>query len=620
MKNIITRIGIMFIMTALVFACTDDDSIPRNPVIKITGSTLDFGSIDITESSQVRSYTIAAEDLSAPITIEVEEPFYLSLNASGDFSNSISIEAGDFGNEALPVFVKFEPASSDEGLYQKTITHTSEDREKIASIAVSGIATIPGEPMLVSDKTSIVFGNVIINEQSPVQSYSLSGTDLEANLTLNTSGPFRISMSENGTFSNTLTFSAADVMDDTTVYVRFEPTEEGEASGQISHSSDDFNEPIEVVLTGTGDPIPDVALTTNPGTLDFGSIPLNQSSPILSYTLSGMGLTSDVTVTAPANYLISRTENGTFTSTLVIPASDFSGDVQVFVRFHSNGNTGDKSDEIIHTTSDLENVDSLILNAVSISAETKLFTEDFDYPAGNAIPATNRTGDGSQNEALDGWIKVRPSNSDILVENEGLSYSGYSGSNVGNAVKLKMDDPGSNSNVYAYNLSMQQTGDFAGAYYTSFMLRVDALPDEANGGFNRSIMLTDWLPNGTAKFLSSVQVNYNGGNPKLGVMYEGAFTLTDITPEIGKTYLVVLKHIVTDTDQGNNNNAAEIYVFQDGNIPTSEPGSPNARVEIADTGDNYLVKAVTLVRDNSRGGSYLVDGVRVSTQWGDLFE
>ncbi|MDT0677893.1 hypothetical protein [Autumnicola musiva] len=620
MKNLITRFTVIVMAFAIVMACSDDDSIPQNPIVKITGTSLNFGNVDVTESSQVRSYTIAAEDLSSPINISVEAPFYLSLDANGEFANSVSLSPDDFGNEATPVFVKFEPSSSDEGLMEKEIVHVSEDRDNIPNISVSGVATIPGEAMVTPDKASIEFGDVVIDQVSEIQSYILSGSELEGDIALEVTGPFTISATEDGEYSNLLSLSASDVIDNKVIYVRFEPTEEGDTTGTISHSSDDFDETVEIALSGTGEPLPAVSIGVTPTSLDFGAVPMDQSSEVLSYTLSGRGLNSEVAIEAPANFMISRATDAEFSEILTIPVEDFSSEVEIFVRFDSTGETGEKTGEITHTSADVEMIESVLLRASTLSAETKLFIEDFDYTAGAPLPSTDRTGDGTQNASMDGWLKVRAANTDIPVIDDGLSYDGYPGSGVGNAVFLDMDEPGSNSNVYAHNLSQQQNNEFAGAYYTSFLLKVDALPDDTGGGFNRTVMMVDWMPNGATKFLSSVQVNYNAGNPKIGVMYEGAFSLTDITPEVGETYLIVLKHNVPDADQANSNNSASVYIFEEGGLPAMEPEEADATIDIAETGDEFFVKAVTVVRDNSFSGAYVVDGIRVATLWNDLFE
>ncbi|UGU15870.1 hypothetical protein LS482_19595 [Sinomicrobium kalidii] len=620
MKTLYTKIWVAAVIVTTGISCSDDNAIPHNPVIKITGTDINFGEVEIDKTSSIRSYTIAAEDLTGDITTATETPFSLSLSADGTFSNTLSLSPDSFGNEAIPVFIRFTPSGSDEGLFETTVIHTSPDREHIDSIPVSGIAKIPGVPMLTPGETSLDFGHVVVHQKSDIQSLVFSGSDLEADATIEVTGPFSIAAKENGTFGHMLSTTAAAVMNGKTVYVSFDPEEGGNATGGITVNSDDLEEAVEVALTGTGK-VPEESVIVSPTSLSLGATPLGTVSAPMSYTLTGNGLTSDVTVTGTQDFRVSRTEDGMYAETLTIPASDFdTGDIRIFVRFEPTGDTGVKTGEITHTYAESDHIESVTAEASAIPAETRLFEEHFEYSAGQLIPSTDRTGDGAQNGTLDGWLKVRTGNTGIPVAGNGLTYPGYPGSGTGNAVLLDMDDPGSNSNVYANNISLQQTAEFAGSYYTSFLLKVEELPDDTGGGFNRTVMLVDWLPNGATKFLSAVQVNYNGGNPKIGIMYEGAFTLTDITPETGKTYLVVMKHHIPDTDQGNNNNTASVYVFEEGNIPATEPGTADATVNIAATGDNYFVKAVTVIRDNSRGGAYEVDGIKVTTQWSALFE
>jgi hypothetical protein len=76
------------------------------------------------------------------------------------------------------------------------------------------------------------------------------------------------------------------------------------------------------------------SLSTSVSSLDLGFSETSYSSESLSYQIQGSNLTADVTVTAPANFTISK-DNTTFNSSLVYDATDFASNATpaVYVRF-----------------------------------------------------------------------------------------------------------------------------------------------------------------------------------------------------------------------------------------------------------------------------------------------
>ncbi len=76
------------------------------------------------------------------------------------------------------------------------------------------------------------------------------------------------------------------------------------------------------------------SLSTSVSSLDLGFSEASYSSESLSYQIQGSNLTADVTVTASANFTVSK-DNNTFSSSVIYAASDFASNAAqtVYVRF-----------------------------------------------------------------------------------------------------------------------------------------------------------------------------------------------------------------------------------------------------------------------------------------------
>jgi len=91
-------------------------------------------------------------------------------------------------------------------------------------------------PYLLATPKTLAFSNQAINTASASKSYVLSAGNLSGVTTLTTAAPFSISKN-NTTFTGSITFTAAELAINQTVYVKFNPTAVGNANGAIVHSS-----------------------------------------------------------------------------------------------------------------------------------------------------------------------------------------------------------------------------------------------------------------------------------------------------------------------------------------------------------------------------------------------
>lgn len=119
---------------------------------------------------------------------------------------------------------------------------------------ISGTIVSDGSPDINTTPTSLSFGSQNIHTTSVEKSFTLNYTNLDGtDVTLNTSGPFTISATSSGPFSNNLTYTQADLSGtSTTVYVKYAPIIEGNSTGSVTISGGGILSNSIVTLNGYG--------------------------------------------------------------------------------------------------------------------------------------------------------------------------------------------------------------------------------------------------------------------------------------------------------------------------------------------------------------------------------
>jgi hypothetical protein len=186
-----------------------------------------------------------------------------------------------------------------------------------------------GTPMLVVDQSSIDFGPLSIG-QSTVKSFTVKSSELTKNvaITLPTASPFSISTSNTAsTFSNSVTLTPANGNVNSTVYVRFTPTQVSDYSETISLDSDGTSGNV-VDLAGSGTPSAPI-LVVDPSSLDFGTVASNGSGQTLTFKVTGYNLTAPIAITATSTAIQFRdpSTNGNFGTSLSLTPSSSNGGI-----------------------------------------------------------------------------------------------------------------------------------------------------------------------------------------------------------------------------------------------------------------------------------------------------
>jgi len=209
--------------------------------------------------------------------------------------------------------------------------------------------TVPSTPNISVNPASLDFDTLLLNDTLEL-SYVVTGSNLTSGIIITAPAGYKISLTSGSGYvsCDTIPQSGGSVPP-TTVYAVFLPTStEGTRSGNITHASSGAATQ-NVAVSGYGTKIRLLS-----GLSGFGGVVVGQQSAEQYYRLAASGLVADgnLTVTAPTDFLASKTSGSGFATSFNIRA-DGNGDIPedtVYVVF-SPSTTGTRSDSISHSSS-----------------------------------------------------------------------------------------------------------------------------------------------------------------------------------------------------------------------------------------------------------------------------
>ncbi|HPS40012.1 MAG TPA: chitobiase/beta-hexosaminidase C-terminal domain-containing protein [Candidatus Cloacimonadota bacterium] len=416
------------------------------------------------------------------------------------------------------------------------------------------------------------------------QSYTLSGSNLTANISVAVPAGFVISTDQStwlSSLSLASTFSGS-------VYVRMTGTSAGSFSGNITHNSTGATE-VTLAVSGTvTDPTPTINAT---GTLNPFTAIVGTPSAAQSYTLTGSFLTASIVVTPPAGFEIS-TDGTTYNSSVSV-ASTYNG--LIYVRL-TGATVGSYSGNITHTSAGATQVDKAVSGTVSNPVgPTILFEENFNYATG-ALLTDN------------GWVVTGTAATPTVVVSEGsVTYPGYF-MYGGNGVTLATSGQDVNHTFDAQS---------SGSVYSAFVINVSSA--QSTGDY----FLTFGQAAMGTSYYGRVFLKRDGAtdNAFIGVVFAsgtGAVTqYTTTSYPYGTNVLLVLKYQIVD---GALNDTVSLFVNPaiSGTEPSATLTSPSGYTEAP--ADPASIGSIGLRQGSaSKAAVVKVDGIRVSNNWGLLW-
>jgi len=186
---------------------------------------------------------------------------------------------------------------------------------------------------------------------SAEQTFTVSGDNLTANVTVSAPTNYEVSTTSGSGFANsvTLTQSGGNIVGEPkTVYVRLKSgLTVNTYTGNVTITSTGATS-LTVALSGSVTAVPTLAV--NPSTLtgftyQVGSGPSTEQS----FALAGQDLTSNTIISAPTNYEISKTSGGPFSSSITETLTSYSYSVYVRLKAGLSVNTYNETINITST-------------------------------------------------------------------------------------------------------------------------------------------------------------------------------------------------------------------------------------------------------------------------------
>jgi hypothetical protein len=235
----------------------------------------------------------------------------------------------------------------------------------------------------------------------------------------------------------------------------------------------------------------------------------------------------------------------------------------------------------------------LFLFAFSFSLNAQaLFVENFDYPAGDSIGAH-------------GWTSHSGSGTNpITVTSPGLTYSGYIGSGIGNAVTLTTSGQDENKSFTSQN---------SGSVYCAFMVKVTNT--QTTGDYFIHFIQSPTTSNVfvakvfAKKDTSSISTSFAFGISKRN--NSATATYTGFNYSLNTTYLIIFKYTFnTDTTTDD-----ICHLFINPVINGSEP-TPDLTSAVETSPDATNIDLIALRQGTaSAAPSQVIDGIRVANSW-----
>lgn len=349
-------------------------------------------------------------------------------------------------------------------------------------------------------------------------------------------------------------------------------------------------------ITIHGKPIVLPAIVSSvPNLPSFDNVVTGTTSTSQSYTVSGVKLTSNITLLASSSYKLSL-DNVTFTSSATIGfAAANTAPVTVYVVFAPNtGSNVGISGDITMSSGTVPSVKVTLSGAEVGNAVSGILIMKDDFSYGATAGAITATSSG----AWSAYSATGANASQYVTA--GLSFTGYAGSGVGGALVSQ------NYKASAEDVSWSFTAQTSAAstIYTAQLLNFASAPTSAD--FFTS--LGDGAAGVTPVYYNRIYAKANGGQFLLGVDRNATaaigYSLTNY--DYGTTYLVVTKYDFT-------NGTSSMYVLS-GAIPSIEPLTPDA-TSSGGAVDPASLTRVVIRQSTNLPLSVTYDGVRVATSW-----
>ena len=222
------------------------------PSLKLSATSLSFGSTIVGQSSASQNYTIEGANLTpAGGAIAIVAPIDFQVSSDNiNWNTTLTVQYTSATLTSKTIYVRFSPSSA--GAKSGNITHSGGGISTSLIVIVSGNATAPAIPTLTATSLSD-FGNICVGASNAINSFTVNGLNLNnTDLTIAALSGFSYALVVGGPFTNTLTIPQSGSTFTQQVFVKFIPTANQAYNGNISITGGGVTSGINVSATGSG--------------------------------------------------------------------------------------------------------------------------------------------------------------------------------------------------------------------------------------------------------------------------------------------------------------------------------------------------------------------------------
>ncbi len=367
--NVAQRITVDGIRVATTWA----DLFPTStatPTLNVSNTSLSgFTYQEGSATSPEQTFTVAGANLTNNIVITAPEHFEISKTSGADFTNTITlenyVEGKSFEIAETTIYVRLKLGLTEGAYTSEDITITSVGADSKA-VMCAGTVTAAPQNVIFYFKAPTWLDN---NPNAPQVWGPFASADwTSATMQVDPQNPewWKTEVNVTYTKATTLTYQIRMFQDNVTKYQKAtgdfnsNPTFTTEtqeiwidASDDASFTWQDNNFYLAADKITAAKPTTPPALIVSETALTGFGYELGATSSIeKSFTVSGTDLTADVTVTAPANYEVSKTSSTDYANSVLLTKTDNAlAETTVYVRLKTGLTAGDYNNEEISITS-----------------------------------------------------------------------------------------------------------------------------------------------------------------------------------------------------------------------------------------------------------------------------
>lgn len=421
------------IATATAYLTGTTDGLPTgfvgNQIICTESELTDLSYTGGSGPSTVKSFNVSATRLTNTLSLTPDANFEISLSSTSNFSaNPLTLTPTLGKINSTTIYVRLKAGLAD-NLYTGKIALKSVGA---AQKAVNLSGTVVSGPTIFTSINSLVgFSYTAGTGPSNQLSFVINGASLTGNLTVTAPTDYEVSLNSGTSFSGASSLSIAQIggkVTNLTIFVRLKQgLAQGTYTGNVSLSSTGATTKT-IALNGLIQPAPVVLTVSKTSLTNFTYSFGNGPAVIQSFTVSGSGLTSNVKITAPANFEISYMTGTSFAGTSSISIAPVNGNVSltnIYLRMIKDlavgTYTAKATVETTGSTTKEINLSGFVTEATGITLTNTTLT-GFVYTIGNG-PSAEKSFDMSGVNLTSYVVVTAPSNYEISTTS-GYAFSG----------------------------------------------------------------------------------------------------------------------------------------------------------------------------------------------------